>query len=115
MLLFRQALRRRQPPDITVVALHWPAFAVIVGIPNVAPVLTKYVMDTQNPLDYRIAVFHVLRYIDTDAFKRVADSLDKELAESAPSTRKILKAIENGGREFEGIYPVSDASELPQH
>ena len=51
-------------PDANAIATQYPAFAVIIRIPTANIVLSKYIKNSKNEADYRIAALHVLRYID---------------------------------------------------
>lgn len=61
-------------------------------------------MNPRYPVKYRIAAFHVLRYVDKAGFGTVATSFDQEFTKAGPEAQGYLKAIKNGNAPFQGIY-----------
>ncbi|MDR0532539.1 MAG: hypothetical protein LBH01_01135 [Verrucomicrobiales bacterium] len=88
-----------------------PALAAIVNKPGANEALAEYAKNTKNPLDYRMASFHVLRYLDRKRFDEVAGVLNKEFANKKQFLRNYLKSIWKEGRPFRGIYPIESILE----
>jgi len=97
---------KKPKPELADLIKKWPAFAVILNIPNSAIPLKEYCLNPKNPIDRRLATFLVLRYIDSDKFQSVATILDHEFSNAGPQFKLYLKGIENGNTQFMGVYPI---------
>ena len=82
-------------------------------MPGAADELLKYALDVKNPLDYRVAAFHVLRYIDAAKFDIAAKRFDTELASANSDIKLFIKAVEAGTSDFDGIFPLSSTHDRP--
>jgi hypothetical protein len=89
--------------DIKITRHHWPAFSALLDTPGSSQVLMTYALDTRNPIDYRIASFHVLRYLDQNKFNSVAKVFDQEFADARPHVKRIFQNIENGRSTYSGL------------
>ena len=56
----------------------WPAFRIILSRPNAAGELKVYSLDNRNPINYRIAAWQALQYVDEKAFSDVSAALWKQ-------------------------------------
>lgn len=91
------------PPDLTTLCSRWPVISVFVRMPNSATALKDYVMDRENPIDYRLTALDVLGYLDQAQFQTAAKSWDQEFTK--PGTHKFMAliAVEDGSFPFRGI------------
>ena len=92
------------PLDKATLSLEWPAFGVICATPGNGAALSTFVADSRNPLDLRIAAFHVLRYVDPEQFGKTSGIINRELTGNA---LVYARSIEEGKTSFEGIFPIS--------
>ena len=56
-----------------------PAFDVIMATPGADNALAQYVSNKKYPLNYRLAAFHVLEYVNKPEFNTVANTFQKEV------------------------------------
>ena len=78
------------PPDLEYIKLHWPAFAAISGIPRSTEALMIYGADKNNPVDYRLTVFLMLKYLSPDTFTQCID----EVREKEAANTQLLEYID---------------------
>jgi hypothetical protein len=102
----------RKKQDIETLRSKWPVFGIITRIPNAGIALTHYVEDSRNPIDYRGAAFHVLRYVDQDQFEKLSEAFNKVFGQSNTPAAMYLKGVESGRIPFHGIhyFTVTDPS-----
>jgi len=81
---------------------NWPAFGAIARIPHSTEQLYAYALDKNNPIDYRLTVLNMLRYVAPDSFK---DCTNKIEATEADNTKLIqyIRFIQEYELEFRGI------------
>jgi len=65
--------------------------------------LQQYIINRQNPLNYRLTSFLVLRYVDKASFQNLEHSLDAEFINNDSAVREYLKHIEDGSEQFWGV------------
>ena len=80
---------------------EFPAFAAIIDTPNASIELSRYVADTKNPLEVRLAAVTVLGYIDKQTFENSFHVLAKSFDDVGPQARQYLSAT-----QFIGIPPL---------
>lgn len=97
---------RRSSKSLEQMRAEWPCFSTLLDIPNSSETLANYALDVRNPVDFRIATFHVLGFLDKAKFQGVSQVFDKEFADSDLQLKQYLKGIEEGKVEFEGVWPV---------
>jgi hypothetical protein len=94
-------------PSVSTLRDAWPAYAVIVDLPDAATSLKQYCLDKRNPLNSRVAVFLVLRDVDKDSFASVSPVIDTEPANRNPKVKAYVKSIEDGSTFFWGVRDLS--------
>jgi len=94
--------RNPQIPDFKTLCAEWPAFAVIANMKSSSEALVKYIKQSQNLLENRVAAFNILRYVNEQKFKEIAPEVEVGLS---GDNLRIVKGIVNGA-PFDGIPPI---------
>lgn len=100
-------------PAASVMALRrrdtWPAYAVILDMPNAAADLEKFSLDKHNALDGRLEAFQILAELDQVRAKNIAGLLESEIAgnpslKDRESALGFLKDVKAGNFYFHGPF-----------
>jgi len=78
----------------------WPAFGAIARIPHSTEQLYAYALNKNNPIDYRLTVLNMLRYVAPDNFK---DCVDKIKETESGNTKLIAYLPLISALQFRGI------------
>ncbi|HUB67309.1 MAG TPA: hypothetical protein VL981_07490 [Candidatus Methylacidiphilales bacterium] len=91
------------PGDLGYIKSYYVAFGALVDMPGAAPILKDYCLDEKNPLGYRIATLHALKYIDTSTFEECWSDLKK--GESLPSVQSYLDNLKTNtvAAQYRGV------------
>jgi len=91
----------------------WPAFGAIARIPHSTEQLYAYALNKNNPIDYRLTVLSMLRYVAPDAFKNCINKI--EAAESDNTKLGVyLRLIQDPKMQFSGIIHHEELDEWQQ-
>ena len=93
--------------DLVATCKAYPAFAALLSIPHSEAAIRSYCLNPENPADYRISAFLVLRYLDLNRFHQLFEKFDTEFKHSDPQVKTYLTAIENGTARFWGVVPIT--------
>ncbi len=88
-------------PDLSNVKANWVAFGALVDMPESSDYLQKYCLDRKNPMEYRLAALHCLKYVDQRAFEACWASLKTTL--SNVKALDYLAYIKGRRAQFVGI------------
>jgi hypothetical protein len=91
--------------DIEVTRSHWPAFSALLELPGSTQALIVYVLNSNNPIRFRVAALHVLRYKDPVKFKETVSSFRLGFPHLGPNANAYLQSIEDGSRAYWGAFP----------
>ena len=98
-------------PSVEKISRTWPAFQIILSRTNAAEELKAYSLDSGNPINYRIAAWQVLQYVDKKTFADVSTALLTEFSSAPKKFRNYLQGTAKGVVPFWGIPSISPADE----
>ena len=87
----------------------WPAYAAILQMKDAADELEKYTVNRENPINYRLATFLILKRVNEDRFRMVASLLDVEF-KGQKTVSTYLTYIESG-TVFWGVLDIKDLTQ----
>lgn len=86
----------------------WPAFTVIMEMPNSGKALEAYCTNKDNSVKNRLMAFTVLSYKDAKLFSEMAEAFTLDLASASPVAHAFIMTIRNHTAGFWGDSPVPE-------
>jgi hypothetical protein len=91
-------------PDLANVKKNYIAFGALVDMPESARLLNEYCLNPKNPLGYRLAALHTLKYIDNNLFEKACIPFEND--RSNPKIIAYVKYLHSPHAQFMGIPDV---------